>query len=148
MKISEVAKVTDTAIETIRYYEREGLISTAQRQANNYRYYDEVHVQQLSFIRHCRSLDMSLDEIRLLQQFKTNPKENCSEVNHVIDNHIQHVRDRIESLLKLEAQLTQLRAQCIAEGGNCAILEHLEQSGTKFDARPTDACLRSVKHCT
>ena len=148
MKISEVAKASDTPIETIRYYEREGLIPEAQRQANNYRHYNEAHVQQLSFIRHCRSLDMSLDEIRLLLQFKANPKENCSEVNHVIDNHIQHVRDRIESLLKLEAHLTQLRAQCIAEGGNCAILEHLEQNRTNFDARPSDACLRSVKHCT
>lgn len=148
MKISEVAKASDTPIETIRYYEREGLIPEAQRQANNYRHYNEAHVQQLSFIRHCRSLDMSLDEIRLLLQFKANPKENCSEVNHVIDNHIQHVRDRIESLLKLEAHLTQLRAQCSAEGGNCAILEHLEQNRTNFDARPSDACLRSVKHCT
>ena len=147
MKISDIAKATSTSIETIRYYEREGLIPPAQRQANNYRHYDESHLQQLSFIRHCRSLDMSLEEIRLLLEFKSNPKENCSEVNYVIDNHIQHVRDRIESLLKLETQLTQLRALCIAEGGNCAILKQLEQTHVDFDGSQTSPCLRTLKNC-
>lgn len=147
MKISQLAKATETSVDTIRYYEREGLIPLAKRQSNNYRLYDESHLNQLVFIRHCRSLDMSLDEIRLLLEFKANPKENCSEVNLVIDNHIQHVRDRIDSLIRLEAQLRQLRALCAAEGGGCAILEQLEQNTGSFDNKSeVSPCLRTLKH--
>ena len=66
MKIGELAEATGTQIETIRYYEREGLLPEPGRSTGNYRIYDRVHADRLSFIRHCRALDMNLDEIRVL----------------------------------------------------------------------------------
>ena len=69
MKIGELAVATATQIETIRFYEREGLIPTPGRSTGNYRVYEASHVQRLIFIRRCRGLDMALDEIRTLLRF-------------------------------------------------------------------------------
>jgi hypothetical protein len=69
MKIGELAILTHTPVETIRYYEREGLLPEAARTGGNYRIYDQAQAARLSFIRHCRGLDMTLDEIRTLLRF-------------------------------------------------------------------------------
>ena len=66
INIGALAKRTQCQAETIRYYEREGLLPPPARSQGNYRQYDTTHVERLSFIRHCRSLDMTLDEIRAL----------------------------------------------------------------------------------
>ena len=95
MKIGELAKATGTQAETIRYYEREGLLPDAGRTESNYRVYGEGHARRLGFIRHCRSLDMTIGEIRTLLRFKDGPEENCDEVNALLDEHIEHVATRI-----------------------------------------------------
>jgi hypothetical protein len=69
MKIGELAILTHTPVETIRYYEREGLLPEAARTGGNYRIYDQAQAARLSLIRHCRGLDMTLDEIRTLLRF-------------------------------------------------------------------------------
>ena len=63
MRIGELSKLSGVAVETIRFYENEGLIPKAARSMNNYRSYTEGHLKRLQFIRHCRSLDMSLEDI-------------------------------------------------------------------------------------
>lgn len=73
MRIGELAKATDTQVETIRYYEREALLPQPGRTEGNYRVYGPEHVERLSFIRYCRSLDMALDEIRALLRMKDSP---------------------------------------------------------------------------
>jgi len=73
MRIGELAKATDTQVETIRYYEREALLPQPGRTEGNYRVYGPEHVERLSFIRYCRSLDMALDEIRALLLMKDSP---------------------------------------------------------------------------
>lgn len=83
LRIGELAQRTGTQVETIRYYEREGLLPEPARSEGNYRLYDRAHAERLSFIRHCRSLDMTLDEIRVLLQFRDAPEQNCGEVNAV-----------------------------------------------------------------
>ena len=110
MKIGELAAATDTAVETIRFYEREGLISEPARTDSNYRQYGPAHVQRLAFIRRCRSLDMSLDEVRVLLRFLDQPAADCGEVNAVLDEHIEHVARRVRELKVLEKQLRELRA--------------------------------------
>lgn len=130
MKIGELAKAAHTQSETIRYYEREGLLPEAARTEANYRVYDAIHIQRLAFIRHCRSLDMTLDEIRTLLHFKDAPTENCGEVNGLLDEHIGHVAARIRELKALEKELRALREQC-ANGhaaADCGILSGLEQA--------------------
>ena len=128
MKIGELAHATQTQAETIRYYEREGLLPSTARTSSNYRMYETSHVQRLSFIRHCRSLDMTLAEIRILLQFKDAPSENCAGVNDLLDAHIGHVAARIRELRALERELKRLREQCVS--GNalaaCGILQGLD----------------------
>ena len=109
MKIGDLAAATDTSVESIRFYEREGLLTGPARSAGNYRIYDEGHAQRLSFIRHCRALDMNLDEIRVLLRFKDAPEQNCAEVNALLDDHIGHVATRIRELRKLDTELRALR---------------------------------------
>jgi len=127
MKIGDLAKATATPVETIRYYEREGLLPPAARTDANYRHYAEAHTQRLQFVRHCRSLDMSLDEIRALLAFQDAPGDNCAEVNALLDAHIGHVAQRIRELRALEKQLKELRAQCqgALDVAHCGILEGL-----------------------
>lgn len=127
MKIGELAKTTGTQIETIRYYEREGLLTRSRRTHNNYRVYDSSDAARLSFIRYCRKLDMTLDEIRVLLRFKDAPGENCGEVNALLDEHIGHVDERIRELRSLERQLKSLRALCHESKvtGQCGILNEL-----------------------
>ncbi len=105
MKIGELAKTTDCPVETIRYYEREGLLPEPARSEGNYRLYTQAHVERLTFIRNCRTLDMTLDEIRSLLRLRDSPEAQCESVNALIDEHIQHVKARIDGLLALQEQL-------------------------------------------
>jgi len=127
MKIGELARAAQTQVETIRYYEREGLLPQAPRSDGNYRIYGPVHVERLAFIRHCRSLDMTLGEIRVLLRFKDAPQAQCGEVNVLLDEHIGHVTTRIRELRQLERQLKALRDQCRTprDAAHCGILNEL-----------------------
>ena len=135
MKIGELAKLTDAQVETIRYYEREGLLPAPARSDGNYRLYTQAHVERLTFIRNCRSLDMTLEEIRSLLNLRDSPQDQCVSVNALIDEHIQHVNDRIASLQALQTQLLDLRQRC-SDGApdHCGILDRLEVSGSVVTA--------------
>lgn len=112
MKIGELAKRTGILVETVRYYEGEGLLPEPARTKGNYRLYTDTHVERLHFIRHCRSLDMTLQEIRTLLRFRDSPDENCGDVNALLDEHIEHVASRIKELKMLEQNLRRLRSLC------------------------------------
>ena len=141
MKIGELAKLAHTQNETIRYYEREGLLPQAARSEANYRVYDESHVKRLAFIRHCRSLDMTLGEIRTLLHFKDSPEENCGEVNALLEEHIAHVATRIAELKTLEKELKRLRKQCAfgQPTAECGILSGLESAADEFSCSAMDS---------
>ena len=102
------------------------------------RRYDDTHVARLRFIRHCRALDLSLDEIRTLLQLRDAPQEDCAEVNAVIDEHLEHVAQRIRELKQLQAQLRELRVACSQPGAgrDCGILGRLEREVTADTAKP------------
>ncbi len=130
MKIGELASATDTPVETIRFYEREGLLPAPVRTQSNYRSYGPSHTQRLAFIRRCRALDMGLDEVRVLLRFQDCPTKDCGEVNALLDEHIGHVTQRIQELHQLELQLHELRARCASthSGPACGILEQLNMA--------------------
>lgn len=130
MKIGALAQAAGTQSETIRYYERAGLLPEAARTEANYRVYNSSHIQRLAFIRHCRSLDMTLEEIRTLLQFKDSPEENCEQVNALLDEHIGHVATRINELKILQKDLKALREQCTSDriATECGILNRLEEA--------------------
>lgn len=130
MKIGELATASATAIETIRYYEREGLLPSPGRTQGNFRMYEAKHLERLQFIRHCRSLDMSLDEVRVLLRFKDAPDGDCGDVNALLDQHIGHVSTRIRELRTLERHLKELRERCgeARAADQCGILSSLAQA--------------------
>lgn len=132
MKIGELAERSGCLVETIRYYERIGLLPPPERSPNNYRSYTEKHAERLSFIRHCRALDMTLDEIRVLLDMRDRPEQDCIGVNELLDKHIAHVAERIAALSVLEKQLKELRGCCVAVDAtrSCAILHALGRETT------------------
>ncbi|MDA8128246.1 MAG: Cd(II)/Pb(II)-responsive transcriptional regulator [Betaproteobacteria bacterium] len=129
MKIGELSNTSSTPIETIRFYEREGLLPAPGRTQGNFRTYQPVHVERLQFIRYCRALDMSLDEVRVLLRFKDRPDDSCGDVNALLDAHIGHVSKRIRELRALEKQLQGLRERCceIRSVEECGILSGLAE---------------------
>jgi Cd(II)/Pb(II)-responsive transcriptional regulator len=138
MKIGELAKATRTAVDTIRFYERESLLPAAARTEGNYRIYDASHVERLTFIRHCRSLDMGLDEIRTLLRFKDAPDSGCGAVAVLLDAHIGHVAERMQELRSLQKRLKALRQLCREEAAasDCAILKKLSDTDVPPDVPP------------
>lgn len=135
LTISSLARRAACSVETIRFYEREGLLPPPRRTDANYRLYDDVHVERLTFIRRCRSLDITLGEIRTLLNVRDVPDGNCAEVNILIDAHIGQVEARIAELERLREQLKALRHLCGAgrDVRRCGILESLSRTPTTAD---------------
>jgi len=127
LKIGDLARRTQCPAETIRYYEREGLLPTPSRTAGNYRVYGPEHIERLSFIRNCRSLDMTLEEIRHLLRLRDLPQKNCDAAHALLDEHIAHVSTRLVELKLLDRQLKALRRQCgpLHADKGCGILDEL-----------------------
>ena len=146
MKIGELAHASGTPVETIRFYEREALLPEPERTESNYRIYTQSHADRLSSIRHCRNLDMTLDEVRVLLRFKDAPREDCGEVDAMLDEHIGHVALRIRELHRLEKELRALRAQCPAPHANssCGILHGIEQAAVSPDKAPARRHVRGA----
>ncbi len=94
MRIGELASATGVEIETIRYYEREGLLRPPTRRDNGYRAYDKEQLERLAFIRHCRALDMPLAEVRRLLEFVEQPDADCGDIDRLIDGQLSRVRAR------------------------------------------------------
>lgn len=130
LKIGELAERSGCLVETIRYYERVGLLAPPARAENNYRTYTQEHAETLLFIRHCRALDITIDEIRALLEARDRPDDACSAVNQLLDKHISTVGDRIRALSALEAELLVLRRRCVAEQPtkDCGILQALAEA--------------------
>lgn len=132
MQIGELAKQAGCPVETVRYYEREGLLHAAVRnESNNYRQYNLSHLDRLTFIRRCRSLDMTHGEIWALLDARQQPDASCESINELIDTHLLHVQARMTELRALEGQLIDLRSQCHAARAtrDCGILHELDHPG-------------------
>ena len=132
MRIGDLAAAAGTPVETIRFYEREGLLPEARRADNNYRVYGAAHAERLAFIRHCRNLDMTLGEVRELLRLREEPARDCAEVNALLDEHIGHVKQRIRELRALEKDLKLLRARCAVPHAidDCGILSGLDAAAS------------------
>ena len=130
IKIGDLSERLKVPVETIRYYEKERLLPPPRRTEGNYRVYDSSQLDRLAFIRNCRSLDMTLDEIRELLRLRDAPEEECGGVNRLIDEHIDHVQEKIAELRKLESHLQALRRRCDSArpAGECAILGDLNST--------------------
>lgn len=127
MKIGELARAAGCDAQTIRYYERKGFLAPAARTRSNYRAYGPEQLGRLRFIRHCRALDMSLEEIGVLLRLRDSPESACGEASRVLGEHLRAVRARLADLAALELQLGRLRRRCreVRAAKDCGILSRL-----------------------
>ena len=105
MRIGELAHQAGVDVQTVRYYEREGLLAAPSRTASGYRAYGPEHLERLNFVRHCRSLDMPLAEIKRLIDVSRDSGVSCDQVDQLVRSHLDRVRAKRVALQDLEAQL-------------------------------------------
>ncbi|HWU94512.1 MAG TPA: helix-turn-helix domain-containing protein [Sphingomonas sp.] len=126
MQIGELARATTTKVETIRFYEKIGLLGEPGRTAGNYRDYGAGHLARLSFIRRARDLGFTLDQVRELLALSDDKDQSCSAVDSVARAHLAQIDQKIADLRALRRELDELIGQC-SQGAisDCRIIEAL-----------------------
>ena len=132
-KIGEAASRSGVSAANIRFYEKEKLLSAGVRSESSYRLYSDADVHQLRFIRLCRAMDMSLDEVRTLLALDWHDSDDCAAARDTVDAHLHHVRERLQELQTLERELVTLRDCCDGHSGVCRTMEALHQRADEQD---------------
>lgn len=126
LTIGVLSRMTDTKVETIRFYEKSGLLAEPPRTEGNYRSYAPADLNRLSFIRRARDLGFSLDQIRVLLDLADDRSRSCEAVDEIAKEHLAEVERKIADLKALRSELDRLISRCrcgtIAE---CRIIETL-----------------------
>ena len=126
--IGKVAARTGCKIETIRFYERESLLPPPGRTHGGHRLYTNDMIQRLVFIRRCRELGFSMDEIRRLLSVVDGRQISCERVKQIAEVHLDDIRSKITDLRKMEQTLCELANRCSGEDvPECPIIEVLQQ---------------------
>ncbi|QOT72325.1 helix-turn-helix domain-containing protein [Sphingobium fuliginis] len=130
MKIGEMASATATNIETVRYYEKIGLLPAPARNAANCRSYGKKHLARLSFIRRARDLGFTLDQVRELLGLADDRAQSCAAVDAIATAHLIEIDRKLADLQALRGELSRMIGDCrqgtVAE---CLIIEALAPSG-------------------
>ena len=130
LTIGNLGRATGTNIETIRYYERIGLLNAAGRTGGNYRKYGSSELRRLSFIRRARDLGFSIEEIRALLALTDHRDRPCNAVNELVQKHLTEVEQKIADLTALRRELRSLVSQCrTGTIRECRILDALAPNG-------------------
>ena len=134
-KIGEVAKQSGVSIETLRFYERRGLLGQPMRTNSGYRMYDHLIINRLSFIKRAQTLGFSLDEIAALIKIKSDGQSPCDEVRALVRNKIRDVNDHIKNLMsyrdELAANLKEWEKLGKVDGHVCGLIERLETGNSR-----------------
>jgi Cu(I)-responsive transcriptional regulator len=126
MNIGELARAADTNAETIRYYERIGLLPTPPRTAANYRDYSATHVGRLAFTRRARALGFSIEQVRALLDLADQKEQSCEAVDGIARDHLAEVKRKLADLTALRRELEAMIGQCRhGTVGECRIIESL-----------------------
>ena len=129
MKIGELATITGTKAETIRFYEKIGLLAEPARTGGNYRAYGPAHLGRLSFIRRSRDLGFSLEQVRALLSLSDDRSQPCEAIDSMAREHLRAVDAKIADLRALKRELEALVGQCDSGSvSDCRIVEALEPS--------------------
>jgi DNA-binding transcriptional MerR regulator len=124
--IGDLSKVTGTKIETIRYYERIGLLAPPPRTAGNYRAYGDAALGRLSFIRRARDLGFGIDQIRALLSLSEKKKRSCKAVDAIARERLAEVESKLADLVALRCELDSIIRQCgCGTIADCRIIEAL-----------------------
>lgn len=123
----QLAQQSGVNVETIRFYERRGLLPEPPRQASGYRRFPEASVQLIRFIKRAQRLGFTLREVRELLELRIRSRRNCSTVMRRTKQKLADVRSKIDDLREMEQALAQLLSDCVGEGpiSCCAILQYL-----------------------
>ncbi|PZR93600.1 MAG: MerR family transcriptional regulator [Hyphomicrobiales bacterium] len=127
LTIGELAKETGTKVVTVRYYEQAGLLPVPPRTAANYRAYGADHLHRLRFIRRCRDLGFTLDQVRDLLRMSSQEDQPCAEVNRISGEHLTEIERKVADLTRLADELRRINARCQGSGtvADCRIIEAL-----------------------
>jgi Cu(I)-responsive transcriptional regulator len=127
LTIGELAKATGTKVVTVRYYEQAGLLPAPPRTPGNYRAYGVDHLHRLRFIRRCRDLGFTLDQVRDLLCLSSQEDQACSEVDRITAEHLTEIERKIADLARLANELRRISSQCQGNGriADCRIIEAL-----------------------
>jgi MerR family mercuric resistance operon transcriptional regulator len=127
MTIGKVAKTVGVGVETIRFYERKGLIPEPRRGSSGYREYTEDAISRVGFIRRAKELGFTLREINDLLSLRVDPKTTCRDVKRRAEAKIHDIEDKIETLGRMKEALRRLATNCRDRrpAGDCPILEAL-----------------------
>ena len=112
MKIGEIAKRSGTGIETIRYYEREGLLQEPERRPSGYRQYEESTVDRLEYIRRAKELGFTLAEIRELLELSFSAHQGCDHIRQLAETKMMDIEKKIRNLHKMRRSLANMLAKC------------------------------------
>jgi MerR family transcriptional regulator, copper efflux regulator len=126
----EVAQRSGVHVETLRYYEKQGLLTQPLRGESGYRQYKDEDVQQVLFIKRAQALGFTLKEIKELLVLKGHPEDSAAEIKSLALEKIQMMEDKIQILMEMKTSLMDLVAHCPGESGaldNCPILKNLER---------------------
>jgi len=145
-QIGEAARLSGVSAANIRYYEKEGLLAPQGRGDNSYRHYSGGDVHQQRFIRLCRAMEMSLDEVRTLLGLDLRRKQDCVTAREALDGHLGHVRERLAQLKLLEKDLLALRDRCDGHGAHCRIIEALHEQADALAVKEKPAAKRAKSH--
>lgn len=126
MRIGELAALCDCPVETIRYYEKIGLLPPPARESNGYRHYAAMHHKWLQFIIRSRGLGFSQDEVRRLTDLAHTDEPACHDVHELLETHIADVRSRIRELERMRRSLLKLKTKC-QDGtlNDCPVIDDL-----------------------
>lgn len=125
--IGELSRASAVNLETIRYYERIGLLQQPARDGSGYRCYQENDVRRLGFIRRGRELGFSIDELRTLLELADHPTSPCAEADHLARAHLQQVDARIADLQQMRNVLAKLVGCSSDSAEHCRLLETLDK---------------------
>ena len=127
--IGTLSRRSGCNIETIRYYEKTGLLPTPARSAGGHRLFGNVHLKRLTFILRCRRLGFSPAEVRTLLDLADAERPSCTEVQSVTEAHLYEVREKISDLRRLVRRLAQMVKACrTARAPDCPVLDELFES--------------------
>jgi len=126
MKIGDLARATGTKVETVRFYEAEGLIPPPARSSGNYRIYEQAHLARLSFIRRARDLGFTLDQVRTLLRLADDRDAPCAEVDAITTAHVTEIDRKLTDLQALRGELVRRLDSCAGSTiADCRIIEAL-----------------------
>ncbi len=129
LTIGKVSRETGCNIETIRFYEREGILPSPQRTAGGHRIYNQSLVERIVFVRRCRELGFSMLEIRQLLSVVDQNNISCEQVKEIAERHLEDIAIRIEDLRKMQDTLGQLAQKCSGEDvPDCPIIIALQRA--------------------